>query len=582
MMRAILLPFILLLPYLATAQTSSFQHQKDSLLQTAGRQKDGEKLETLAALHFLVYAYEENLDTLVRFFDDFAHEAHAQNALKEEGMCYVNLLAAYINFGEIQIAIDRSDKILSFLSGNELWPYYYKAFSFLTDAYLAIGQPQKALDNANLLYADAKNRSNGNGLSAAYYCLGYVYNKTNRTVEAEEFFRKCIDTEKTLKEKSTLATMAYWYLFEILQFNERYNDAWDIMPAWKKAVVDYEKQNNLTNVVARTEIYTAFALLHFHKNNLEQAQIYCDSAQAICNDASLQANIYYAKAMILEQQGQYACALQNLNEAMEIYENFEEWAVTIELLKLKAKILLAKEGNKEVFPLIQTIMQRKDTLSQTEFHAQLDELRTQYEVDKHIAEKERNRSNFLFALSGCILLAIALGLWIYYSRKIGGKNRALAQQIRELTAQQELRNTELLNKTSFIDEEYLSAIRDNDGDFCPESRKDKLCIAIRDLILQDKIYRSPVISRDYVIERLGTNRELFVEAFMYCFGMSFSEYINSLRLKDAITLLEQSDLSIDAISEKTGFGTVRTFQRQFQAKYNMSPKEYRNSAKRDR
>jgi AraC-like DNA-binding protein len=160
---------------------------------------------------------------------------------------------------------------------------------------------------------------------------------------------------------------------------------------------------------------------------------------------------------------------------------------------------------------------------------------------------------------------------MYYSRKIGGKNRALAQQIRELTAQQELRNAELLNKTSFIDE-----------DFCPESRKDKLCIAIRDLILHDKIYRSPAISRDYVIERLGTNRELFVEAFMYCFGMSFSEYINSLRLRDAITLLEQSDLSIDAISEKTGFGTVRTFQRQFQAKYHISPKEYRNSAKRDR
>ncbi|MDR0749974.1 MAG: AraC family transcriptional regulator [Tannerellaceae bacterium] len=580
-MRIIILSF-LLLPCVAAAQTSDFQYQKDSLQQAAGRQEGREKLETLTALHFLVYSYEENLDTLVCFFDAFAREAHAQNALKEEGMCYVNLLAAYINFGEIQMAVNRSDKILEFLSAGELWAYYYKAFSFLTDAYLALGQPQKALDNANLLYTDARERNNANGLSAAYYCLGYVYNKTNRTTEAEEFFRKCIDTEKTLKEKSTLATMAYWYLFEILQYNKRYGEAWDIMPAWEKAVVEYEKQNKLTNVTARTEIYTAFALLHFFKDDYGQAQIYCDSAQAICNNASLQANICYTKAMILEEEGQYAAALHNLGVAMDIYESYEEWAVSVELLNLKIKILLAQDGNQEVFPLIQLIMQRKDSLSQKEFHARLDELRTRYEVDKHIAEKERSRQNFLFALSGCMLLAAVLGIWMYYSRKVAAKNRTLAQQIRELTAQQELHNTELLNKKTFIDDEFLSSIRDSDDDFCPESRKDKLCIEIRDLILRDKAYRNHAFSRDYVIERLGTNRELFVEAFMYCFGMSFPEYINSLRLKDAITLLEQSDLSIEAISEKTGFGAVRTLQRQFRAKYNMSPKDYRNSAKGNR
>jgi transcriptional regulator GlxA family with amidase domain len=64
--------------------------------------------------------------------------------------------------------------------------------------------------------------------------------------------------------------------------------------------------------------------------------------------------------------------------------------------------------------------------------------------------------------------------------------------------------------------------------------------------------------------------------------MSFSEYINTLRLKDAVILLQQSDLSIESISEETGFGTVRTFQRQFQTRYGMSPKDYRNSTKKDR
>jgi AraC-like DNA-binding protein len=127
------------------------------------------------------------------------------------------------------------------------------------------------------------------------------------------------------------------------------------------------------------------------------------------------------------------------------------------------------------------------------------------------------------------------------------KNRALALQIRELAAQQKFRDTELLNKTSFVQEKNISL---PDDDLCPESRKDKFCIAIRDLLLREKAYRNPLFTRDYLIERLGTNRELFVDAFYFCFGMSFSEYINDLRMRDAIVLLEQSDLSIESISPK--------------------------------
>ena len=149
----------------------------------------------------------------------------------------------------------------------------------------------------------------------------------------------------------------------------------------------------------------------------------------------------------------------------------------------------------------------------------------------------------------------------------------MAQQIKELMEQMELHEVELLNKTTFVPEEEIK--EETEDGFCPDTRKDKLCIAIRDILLKDKAYRNPNLTRDQVIESLGTNKDLFIEAFQYCFHTSFSEYINILRLKDAISLLERSDLPVEEISEKTDFGTVRTFQRQFQAKYNMTPKDYR-------
>ena len=59
-----------------------------------------------------------------------------------------------------------------------------------------------------------------------------------------------------------------------------------------------------------------------------------------------------------------------------------------------------------------------DSLWLIENNAQLDEIRTQYEVDKHVAEKERQRIIIFFSIGGCIVLAIALGIWIYLNRKI--------------------------------------------------------------------------------------------------------------------------------------------------------------------
>ncbi len=119
----------------------------------------------------------------------------------------------------------------------------------------------------------------------------------------------------------------------------------------------------------------------------------------------------------------------------------------------------------------------------------------------------------------------------------------------------------------------------NVSELCPESRRDKLCLALRDLLLKDKIYREATLSRDGLVERLGINRFDLEDAFLFCFGMPYSEQINLLRLNDAIVMLEESDLSMAEISEKASFGTVRTFQMQFRKKYNMSPRDYRKLAK---
>ena len=58
--------------------------------------------------------------------------------------------------------------------------------------------------------------------------------------------------------------------------------------------------------------------------------------------------------------------------------------------------------------------------------------------------------------------------------------------------------------------------------------------------------------------------------------VSFSEYINSLRIRKACMLLENEDISITELGYKVGYNSIRTFNRWFIQKTGKTPKDYRN------
>lgn len=60
-------------------------------------------------------------------------------------------------------------------------------------------------------------------------------------------------------------------------------------------------------------------------------------------------------------------------------------------------------------------------------------------------------------------------------------------------------------------------------------------------------------------------------------GFSFLEYVNSVRIKEAQTLLRQTDEQIIRIAELTGFDNISHFGRVFKQMMKISPTEYRKS-----
>ena len=62
-------------------------------------------------------------------------------------------------------------------------------------------------------------------------------------------------------------------------------------------------------------------------------------------------------------------------------------------------------------------------------------------------------------------------------------------------------------------------------------------------------------------------------------GIRFNDFINSLRISEACRLLRTTEMSITAVSDASGFGTLRTFNRAFIKQMGVSPSDYRKSNK---
>ena len=73
----------------------------------------------------------------------------------------------------------------------------------------------------------------------------------------------------------------------------------------------------------------------------------------------------------------------------------------------------------------------------------------------------------------------------------------------------------------------------------------------------------------------GWSGSHFMRWFKQMTGSSFLSYVNERRLSAAAEILRRSDDKIVTVAENTGFENLSNFNRQFKARYGMTPREYR-------
>lgn len=81
-------------------------------------------------------------------------------------------------------------------------------------------------------------------------------------------------------------------------------------------------------------------------------------------------------------------------------------------------------------------------------------------------------------------------------------------------------------------------------------------------------------SLENISQALSYNKKYISHTFKARFGIGIIEYLNTIRIQNACTMIEQGFTSVSDISEKCGYSDSRYFSKVFKQKIGITPTEY--------
>ena len=569
----IVLVLLALLSVPCIGAQSNRQQKKDSLRRVIARTEGAERRlarQELARIYLIEVRKEGAIDTLLTLYDAIEADARQQGDVAVEGTAKANRIGAYASKSLFGKVIDEAPAVLEFLSANGLWKDYYQTSMQLADAYRRTGDFDRGLQEAERFYAHAKTRGDRAGMGMAQLTLSRIYSGQRRFSDAETCLRECIGLLEDERPYLNYLATAYNNLATNLIGQQRYDEALEAARATEEVNRRYEEASHTPQPSAWGNLWVTYTDIYRQTGQYDLAQRCIDRVDSLSRGAL---KMYKERGHVLYGQKRYREALEMLDRAAEASPG------NLEVKSLKLMTLAQLQEADKAVELFSEVIGDLEKNYNEAFASRLDEVRTQYEVDKYAAEKERNRNYFLFALGGCVLLALLLGATFYYNRIITHKNRGLYRQIRE--------QDHLEEQLARITREYETAVpagKPSDDavsqPVLPGSRSQReLVRQLREYLLADNHLADADTGREAISAVLGSNRSTLTEAVKAVTGKTPMEYIRQLQVEEARRLLDNHpELTVEAVAYNCGFNIPSTFYRLFRKQYGISPAEYRKIA----
>jgi len=275
--------------------------------------------------------------------------------------------------------------------------------------------------------------------------------------------------------------------------------------------------------------------------------------------------------------------MEHLNSTLQYVETGTENIVISNWYNmLKARLHFDMGDYRQAAQTAFNVIEGRDSLNTQRFATQINELRTIYELDKLELEAVRKQARIrqqhiinIASLGGCFLLAFIVVCVAWNRKRLKEKNRGLISQ---LTEQDRLEDELTQRKTTIGELQKRLQLYETieTADFNPEKETFEKLDA---MMKQEMLFTAIDLKQKDVADKTGTTEKKLAICIKSATGMTYSEYINHLRLNHSRKLLLNYEYyTIEAVAAQTGF-TRSNFYRLFKEKFKVTPDEYRNGKK---
>lgn len=371
-------------------------------------------------------------------------------------------------------------------------------------------------------------RMNMHDEATLYYIYGTVMRGLGDYAEAEALLRESVEASRTYP--NTLYTLGYTELADLLAAGHRYSEALDILRE-----ADMKSRNGKDNLF-REDVLRLLADIYRRTGNTEKAREYT------------------------------------------------------ELVNIEAANSLDTK-NKQI----------------EQIRAKYDLERTENELNRRKLELTENKTMVSMLLGVLLLALISAGFVILYYRHKSRMYTAIVSQATEW-AQEESRLRDTIRRLEETvsqhvdpdilpqpapedlpgaeqpeDEEPEEKAMDNavSEHSVPDERMQLLAARFEALMANPEVYADNLINKDKVARMLDTNRTYISRLVNEYYKMTFTKFINSLRIREAVRRLSDPDCDtpIKALADELGYNSMTTFYTNFQETTGMTPSAFRDRAR---
>lgn len=253
-------------------------------------------------------------------------------------------------------------------------------------------------------------------------------------------------------------------------------------------------------------------------------------------------------------------------------------------LQVRARNAVARQEWRQAFAFQKRLEDVRDSIDALNVKDLSRRYHVEYEVnvkDREISDQRQHLQTLKIRLYWTIafIAAVTAGFLIYT-----WKRRKLYREIVRQNLDFMERQHEMEQQMAELESRTLSAEAHSQPhpgtSKIQNSTIDEVFAKIKSLVEDKQIWRDSTVSRDSLADMAGCNRTYVTEAIKARTGMSYTQYINSCRIREAIRVLSDpaDETPLKELSPRLGFLTVASFYSCFKKETGLSPAAFRKTA----